>query len=144
MFNRITCILIHNVFKSLCVPGQFRLVVTNMLGTAKVLGSNLSKTCFFFKRELICFKYNCRTFICLLICCRLSFHFLDCFFYLGFLFSFLFGPHFVPFLEKHNFNTTLRFFQLGGMLTNRLKIFSLWKINFRFIGKILVYLRNLN
>ena len=61
--------------------------IMNMSWRAKVMGVNLTRTCFFFKRETSCFKLNCRPTICLLICCRLSCHFLDSFFFCGAHFS---------------------------------------------------------
>ena len=52
----ISCgILFHYLFKFFSVPGHFILEVTNMPGTAIVLGLNLTRT-FFFKRKLFCFK----------------------------------------------------------------------------------------
>ena len=38
--------LFHIIFKFRSVPGQFNLEVTTMPGTAKFLGSNLTRTCF--------------------------------------------------------------------------------------------------
>ena len=42
-----------------------------MPGTAKVLGSNLTRFVFFFKREMFRFTKNCWLIICLLMFCRL-------------------------------------------------------------------------
>ena len=42
-----------------------------MHGTAKVLGSSPTRTCFFFRREKFNFNKNCRQIICLLIFCRI-------------------------------------------------------------------------
>ena len=39
--------LVSYCFHFLIFPGQLSLDVTNMPGTAKVLGSNLAETCFF-------------------------------------------------------------------------------------------------
>ena len=39
--------LVSYCFQFLSFPGQLSLDVTNMPGTAKVLGSNLAETCFF-------------------------------------------------------------------------------------------------
>ena len=38
------------------------------------------KDCFFFQMGNIILKQNCRAIICLLICCRLSCHIVECFF----------------------------------------------------------------
>ena len=45
----LTSTLFNNVFKILSVPCQVSPEVTNMPGMAKVLGSSLTRTCFFFK-----------------------------------------------------------------------------------------------
>ena len=46
LLNRINCILVHNEFKLLCVPGQLNLDLTNLPRSAKVLGSTWTRTCF--------------------------------------------------------------------------------------------------
>ena len=50
-----------------------------MHGSAKVPGSSLTKTCFFFQTTKIMLQKNSRPIICRLICCRLSCHILEMF-----------------------------------------------------------------
>ena len=48
-FPFLTLGLAHNEFKFLCVPGTLDREITNMSGTAKVLGSNLTELFLFSK-----------------------------------------------------------------------------------------------
>ena len=50
MFNRSIGILVHYELKFLRISGTLSLEATNTPGTAKVLGSNLTRT-FFFKQD---------------------------------------------------------------------------------------------
>ena len=48
--------LVHNIFKFLRVCGTLSLEVMNTPGMANVLGSNLTRTCFFFQTRNIPFQ----------------------------------------------------------------------------------------
>ena len=71
----LTSTLFKNVFKILSVPCQVSPELTNMPGMAKVLGLSLTRTCFFFKQEIL-FKKKWYANYLSLICCPLACHIL--------------------------------------------------------------------
>ena len=60
MFNRSIGILVHNELKFLRISGTLSLEATNTPGTAKVLGSNLTRT--FFSNRII---FLAKIYVCL-------------------------------------------------------------------------------
>ena len=67
VFPGLISAIFHNVLKFLSVPGQLSLEVTNMPGTIKALGSNLTRTCFFFQTGDVLFQIKIvgQSFVCL-------------------------------------------------------------------------------
>ena len=78
MFNRITCILVHNEFKFLCVPSQLSLRLTNIPCTGNFLISNRIRKGFFSNG-----KYSASNKIIgkLSVCFWLSCHILELLFF---------------------------------------------------------------